>query len=153
MERAEEVIEPRGHSSQEPSIIDIDDDEETYPTHAKKSQKRFKAKPTVIQSSDDPTDDSDLEKENKSNLDSDTEGNIKPEEDSEEELGKHLYWQKKNSHLPIYLEEWMVKDWTLPIYVFFQARPVIGVVAGCQCHKFQCATQLCKGKGAQARVV
>ena len=94
LERAEEVIEPRGHSSQEPSINDIDD-EETYPTHAKKSQKRFKAKPTVIQSSNDPTDDSDLEKENKSNLDSDTEGNIKPEEDSEEELGKHLYWQKK----------------------------------------------------------
>ena len=65
MEWAEEVIEPRGHSSQEPSIIDIYDDKETYPTHAKKSWTRFKAKPTVVQSSNDSTNDSDLEKENK----------------------------------------------------------------------------------------
>ena len=97
LEQAEEVIKPRGQSSQEPSIIDIDDDKDTYPTHAKKSQKRFKAKPTVVQSSNDSNDDSDLDQENQSNTDSDIEGNIKPEEDFEEELGKHhdLNWQKK----------------------------------------------------------
>ena len=37
--------------------------------------------------------------------------------------------------------------------VFFQAHPVIGVVAGHRCHEFQCAAPLCKGKGAQAHVV
>ena len=97
LEQAEEVIKPRGQSSQEPSIIDIDDDKDTYPTHAKKSQKRFKAKPTVVQSFNDSNDDSDLDQENQSNPDSDIEGNIKPEEDFEEELGKHhdLNWQKK----------------------------------------------------------
>ena len=94
LEQAEEVIEPRGHSSQKPSINDIDD-EETYPTHAKKSWKRFKAKRTVVQSSNDSNDGSNLDQENQSNPDSDIDQNIKPEEDSEEELGKYLTLQKK----------------------------------------------------------
>ena len=105
LERAEEVIEPRGHSSQEPSINDIDD-EETYPTHAKKSRKRFKAKRTVVQSSNDSNDRSDLDQENQSNPDSDIDQNIKPEEDSEEELGKYLKLQKKKTYLYILKNGW-----------------------------------------------
>ena len=101
----------------------------------------------------DSNDESDLDQENQSNRDSDIEQNLKPEEDSEEELGKYLNLQKKLNYLPIYLEERMAKDWTLPIYGFFQAHPVIKVVAGRRCHEFQCAAPLCKGKGAQAHVV
>ena len=160
LEPSEQVIEPSGNSSQEPSVIDIDDDEDTYPTQAKKNRRRFRAKPTVVQSSNDSNDGSDLDQENQSNRDSDIEQNLKPEEDSEEELGKYLKLQKKKKYLPIYSEERMVyseermaKDWTSPIYGFFQARPVIEVVAGRRCHEFQCAAPLCKGKGAQARIV
>ena len=47
----------------------------------------------------------------------------------------------------------MVKDWTSPIYGFFQARPRIEVVEGRRCHKFQCAAPLCKGKGTRPRIV
>ena len=121
MEPSEQVIEPSGNSSQEPSIIDIDDDEDTYPTQAKKNCRRFRAKPTVVQSSNDSNDRSDLDQENQSNCDSNIEQNLKPEEDSEEELGKYLNLPKKINYLPIYSEERMAKDWTLPIYGFFQA--------------------------------
>jgi hypothetical protein len=47
----------------------------------------------------------------------------------------------------------MAKDWTSPIYGFFQARPSIEVVDGRQCHEFICAAPHCKGKGAKPRVV
>ena len=39
LELSEQVIEPSGNSSQEPSVIDIDDDEDTYPTQAKKNRR------------------------------------------------------------------------------------------------------------------
>ena len=99
LEPSEQVIEPSGNSSQEPSVIDIDDDEDTYPTQAKKNRRRFRAKPTVVQSSNDSNDGSDLDQENQSNRDSDIEQNLKPEEDSEEELGKYLKLQKKKKLL------------------------------------------------------
>lgn len=62
---------------------------------------------------------------------------------------------KKNyGHLQRYdLEERMAKDWTSPIYGFFQARPTIVVVDGRRCHEFQCAAPLCKGKGTRPRIV
>ena len=61
----------------------------------KKKRRRFRAKPTVVQSSNDSNDRSDLDQENQSNCDSDIEQNLKPEEDSEEELGKYLNLQNK----------------------------------------------------------
>ena len=47
----------------------------------------------------------------------------------------------------------MAKDWTSPIYGFFQARPTIENVEGRRCHEFKCAAPLCKGKGARPRIV
>ena len=47
----------------------------------------------------------------------------------------------------------MAKDWTLPIYGFFEACPAIEVVEGRLCHEFKCAASHCKGKGAKARIV
>ena len=47
----------------------------------------------------------------------------------------------------------MAKDWTLPIYGFFQPRPAIEVVDGRRCHKFQCAAPLCKGKGTRPQII
>ena len=47
----------------------------------------------------------------------------------------------------------MAKDWTSPIYGFFEARPAIEVVEGRRCHEFKCAASHCKGKGAKARIV
>jgi hypothetical protein len=47
----------------------------------------------------------------------------------------------------------MAKDWTSPIYGFFQPRPTIEVVEGRRCHEFKCAAPLCKGKGQRARIV
>ena len=46
---------PRGQHSQVSPIVDNEEDnEDTYPTHAKKSQKRLKGKSTVVESSEDP---------------------------------------------------------------------------------------------------
>lgn len=47
----------------------------------------------------------------------------------------------------------MAKDWTSPIYGFFQSRPAIEVVDGRRCHEFQCAAPHCKGKGTRPRIV
>jgi hypothetical protein len=47
----------------------------------------------------------------------------------------------------------MAKDWTSPIYGFFEARPTIEVVDGCRCHEFKCAAPHCKGKGTKTRIV
>lgn len=47
----------------------------------------------------------------------------------------------------------MAKEWTSPIYGFFQPRPTIEVVDGRRCHEFQCAAPLCKGKGTKPRIV
>ena len=47
----------------------------------------------------------------------------------------------------------MAKDWTSPIYGFFEARPAIEVVEGRRCHEFKCAAPHCKGKGSQGRIV
>ena len=47
----------------------------------------------------------------------------------------------------------MAKDWTSPIYGFFEARPAIVIVEGRRCHDFKCAAQYCKGKGARGRIV
>jgi len=47
----------------------------------------------------------------------------------------------------------MAKDWTSPIYGFFESRPTIEVVDGRRCHEFKCAAPHCKGKGARPRVV
>jgi hypothetical protein len=47
----------------------------------------------------------------------------------------------------------MAKDWTSPIYGFFQPRPEIKIVDGRRCHEFQCAAPLCKGKGIKPRMV
>lgn len=50
-------------------------------------------------------------------------------------------------------QERMAKDWTSPIYGFFEARPAIEVVDGRRCHEFICAAPHCKGKGTKPRVV
>ena len=47
----------------------------------------------------------------------------------------------------------MAKDWTLPIYGFFEARPAIEVVDGRRCHEFKCSAPHCKGKGSRRRIV
>ena len=47
----------------------------------------------------------------------------------------------------------MAKDWTSPIYGFFQERPTIKVIDGRRCHEYQCAAPLCKGKGTVPRIV
>ena len=47
----------------------------------------------------------------------------------------------------------MAKEWTSPIYGFFQTRPTIEIVGGRHCHEFQCATPHCKGKGSRAQIV
>ena len=50
-------------------------------------------------------------------------------------------------------KERMAKDWTSPIYGFFQSHPAIEVVDGHHCHEFQCAAPLCKGKGTKPRII
>lgn len=47
----------------------------------------------------------------------------------------------------------MAKEWTSPIYGFFQPHPTVEVVEGRHCHEFRCAAPLCKGKGQRARIV
>lgn len=47
----------------------------------------------------------------------------------------------------------MAKDWTSPIYGFFESRPAIEVVDGRRCHEFKCAATFCKGKGMNPRIV
>ena len=47
----------------------------------------------------------------------------------------------------------MVKNWTSPIYGFFQLHPTIKVIDGRCCHEFQCAAPLCKGKGTKPQIV
>ena len=47
----------------------------------------------------------------------------------------------------------MAKDWTSPIYGFFQPRPTIEAIEGRPCHEFICAANLCKGKGVRPRIV
>ena len=46
----------------------------------------------------------------------------------------------------------MAKDWTSPIYGFFEAHPTIEVAEGRHCHDFKCAAPYCKGKGARGRL-
>ena len=41
----------------------------------------------------------------------------------------------------------MAKEWTSPIYGFFQAHPTIKVINSQCCHEFQCVAPFCKGKG------
>lgn len=47
----------------------------------------------------------------------------------------------------------MAKDWTSPIYGFFQERPTVKVIDGRRCHEFHCAAPFCKGKGSMTRIV
>jgi hypothetical protein len=47
----------------------------------------------------------------------------------------------------------MARDWTSPIYGFFESRPAIEVVDGRRCHEFKCAAPHCKGKGTNLRIV
>jgi hypothetical protein len=47
----------------------------------------------------------------------------------------------------------MAKDWTSPIYGFFESRPAIETVDGCRCHEFRCLAPHCKGKGTKPRIV
>ena len=47
----------------------------------------------------------------------------------------------------------MARDWTSPIYGFFEARPAIEVVDGRCCHEFKCTAPHCKGKGIKPRIV
>jgi hypothetical protein len=41
----------------------------------------------------------------------------------------------------------MAKEWTAPIYAFFEPRPSIEVIGSRRCHEFKCATPQCKGLG------
>lgn len=54
---------------------------------------------------------------------------------------------------PKNVKERMSKDWTSPIYGFFEARPAIEVVEGRRCHEFKCSAPHCKGKGIRRRIV
>jgi hypothetical protein len=47
----------------------------------------------------------------------------------------------------------MAKEWTSPIYGFFQPCPTINVIDGRRCHEFKCAAPLCKGKGTMPWIV
>jgi hypothetical protein len=47
----------------------------------------------------------------------------------------------------------MAKDWTSPIYGFFEPRPAIETVEGRRCHEFRCVAPHCKGKGTNPRIV
>jgi hypothetical protein len=60
---------------------------------------------------------------------------------------------KNINYLPKIVEERMAKDWTSPIYGFFESRPAIEVVDGRCCHEFKCAAPYCKGKGSKPRIV
>ena len=51
------------------------------------------------------------------------------------------------------VEERMAKDWTSPIYGFFESRPAIDENDGRRCHDFKCAAIHCKGKGVRGRIV
>lgn len=97
----------------------------------------------------------DIDQEENNNNDTDIEEIEDPKETPEQELGElfiiYNYILKKITYL--YLEERMAKDWTSPIYGFFQARPTIETVDGRRCHEFQCAAPLCKGKGTRPRIV
>jgi predicted alpha/beta hydrolase family esterase len=94
LELSENDIDPptlakprKGQHSQAPPIVnDVEDDEETHPTHTKKSRKRLKGKSTVVESSDDPN--SELDQGENSGRDSDIEVIEDPKEKPEEELGK-----------------------------------------------------------------
>ena len=46
-----------------------------------------------------------------------------------------------------YVEEWMAKDWTSPIYGFFKPCPAVGIVDGQHCHEFICVAHIARGKG------
>jgi hypothetical protein len=52
-----------------------------------------------------------------------------------------------------HLSERLAREWTSPIYAFFQPRPLIEVNDGRRCHEFICGATECKGRGARSRVV
>jgi len=88
-------------------------------------------------------------------LDSDIEEieSPKEKESPKEELGEFSI--VINCFIKTYrnFEERMAKDWTSPIYGFFESRPLITVIEGRRCHEFKCAAPHCKGKGVRARFV
>ncbi|KAH9953764.1 hypothetical protein BC827DRAFT_1145505, partial [Russula dissimulans] len=43
----------------------------------------------------------------------------------------------------------LTKEWTSPIYAFFQPRPSIEFVNGRRCHEFRCTAPQCKGRGSR----
>ena len=47
----------------------------------------------------------------------------------------------------------MAKDWTSPIFGFFEPCPAIEVVDRRRCHEFKCAAPLCKARGSKLRIV
>jgi hypothetical protein len=47
----------------------------------------------------------------------------------------------------------LAKEWTAPIYGFFEPRPSVEIVKGRRCHEFKCGALHCKGKGSKARIV
>ena len=136
-------------------ILELSDDGDS-PTKKlpKKTQNgggmKLKPRPTVIESSSDESNHNNKKKTRTINKDTEPE----EEETPEEEVGKLLHILLcstiNNSNI---FEERMAKDWTSPIYGFFQARPTIKVIDGRRCHEFQCAAPLCKGKGSTSRIV
>ena len=69
------------------------------------------------------------------------------EESCEAELSRNLFnnnFQKINMHLDCLLIEW-----TVPIYTFFHATPLVEYVPGCRVYAFQCLAKNCRAKNGR----
>jgi hypothetical protein len=95
-----------------------------------------------------PTQTGDSEPSNEStviNIDSDT-----GDEDADAELGTssfiQSYWCCEIFLLTLILSERLKKDWTAPIYAFYQPIPSIDHDNGRRFHEFTCAAKGCKKK-------
>ena len=81
------------------------------------------------------------EEDNKVKVDDNVE---EADESSEAELGSVL--PLSNEHLPTEPIEKLLKEWVLPIYVFFRPTPSIKYIKGHRVHVFKCTAPNCKGK-------
>jgi hypothetical protein len=65
-----------------------------------------------------------------------------PEVDAEAELGEFYFSKKMFKTYAI--TEHLQKDWTAPIYAFFNPKPIIEYVDNRWCHTFVCAANPCR---------
>ena len=139
------------------SVKDTDDENSSNSTSSSP-----KAPNTILEAAD-RSDDVTVE-----TLDSDEDGTKSKDSEEEDDLVviRHVETAKEQCHESnktsqenkaaahlIFPLERLSKDWTSPIYAFFQPMPSIVNIGGRCAHEFTCTASSCKGHGKQSRIV